>query len=52
MLFHKNTTVFLKDFSQDCLRKQYFASNSPPDTFKFDLFNNFGNSKDFNTVLT
>ena len=52
VLFHIKTTVCLKYLGQDCLRKQYFASNLPPDPFKFDLFNNFGNSKDFNTVLT
>ena len=51
VLFHRKTTVCLKYFGKDCLCKQYFASNSPPDPFKFDLFNNFGNSKDFNTVL-
>ena len=48
----RKTTVCLKYFGQDCLCKQHFASNLPPGPFKFDFFNNFGNSKDFNTVLT
>ena len=52
MLFHRKTTVCLKYFGQDILRKQYFAFNLPPGPFKFDLFNNIGNFKDFNTVLT
>ena len=41
-----------KHFGQDCFGKQYFAPNSPLVTFKLDLFNTFGNSKDFNIVLT
>ena len=52
MLFHRKTTVPLKYFGQDRLHKQYFASNFLPDHFEFDFFNSFGNSKDFNTVLT
>ena len=52
MLFQRKTTVCVKYFGQDCLHKQCLTYNSPPDTFKFDVFNNFGNSKDFNTVLT
>ena len=39
-------------FLPGLLRKQDFASKSPPGHFKFDLFKNFDNSKDFNTVLT
>ena len=52
VLFHRKTTVCLNYFCQDCLRKQDFASKSPPGHFKFDLFKSFDNSKDFNTVLT
>ena len=52
MLFQRKTIVCVKYFGQDCLHKQCFTYNSPQDTFKFDFFNNFGNSKDFNTVLT
>ena len=52
VLFHRKTTVCLKYFGQNCLGKPYFASNSPPGPFKFDMFNNFGNSKNFNTVST
>ena len=38
-------------FLPGLLRKQDFASKSPPGYFKFDFLNIFGNSKDFNTVL-
>ena len=48
VLFYRKSTVCLKYFGQDCLCKQYFASNLPPGLFKFDLFNNFGNFKGFN----
>ena len=51
-MYQRNTTVCPKFFGHDCLRKPYFASNFQPEPFKFDFFNNFGNSKDFNTVLT
>ena len=51
VLFHKKTTVCPRYFGHNFLRKLYFASNSPPGPFKFDLINNFGNSKVFNTVL-
>ena len=52
VLFHIQSTVCLKYFGQDCLCKKYFASNLQSYLFKFDLFNSFGNSKEFNTVLT
>ena len=51
VLFDRKTTVCLKYFGQGCLCKQYFASNSLPGPFTFDLFNNFANSKDFDKVL-
>ena len=51
VLFQRKTTVCLKYFGWDCLCKQYFPSSLWSDPFKFDLFNNFGNSKDFNKVL-
>ena len=51
VVFDRKTTLCVKYFGQDCLRKQFFASNSPPGPFKFELPNNFGNSKNFNTVL-
>ena len=37
VLFDRKTTLCLKYFGQDCLRKQFFASNWPPGPFKFDL---------------
>ena len=52
VLFHRETTVCMKYFGHNRLHKQYFASNWPRDRFKFGYFSNFGNSKDFNKVLT
>ena len=46
------TIVCLKYFVNDRLWKQFLASILPPDSFKFDLFDNFGNSKAFDTALT
>ena len=45
------TRVSLK-YLNDCLWKSFFDSNSPPEPFKPNLFDNFGNSKVFHTVLT
>ena len=45
------TKVCLKYFVNDCLWKQFFASNAPPDAFKLNLFDNFGKFKAFDTVL-
>ena len=51
VLFHRKTDVCLRYFGQDCFRKQSFFSNSKPRPFKFDLFNNFGNSKVFDIMF-
>ena len=42
------------EFVHDCIWKQFFASSLPPSpgSFKRNLFDDFGNSKIFNTVLT
>ena len=32
--------------------KKFLASNSPPDSLEYDLFDNFHNAKAFDTVLT
>ena len=45
------TRVFLKYFVNDCLWKQFLASNLPPDPFRFNVFDNFSNFKAFDTVL-
>ena len=45
------TKVSLKYFLNDFLWKQFFASNSPPELFKLNFFDDFGNSKAFHTVL-
>ena len=37
VVFDRKTTLCVKYFGQDCLRKQFFASNWPPGPFKFDL---------------
>ena len=39
--------IFWKGYS----RQKHFVFHSPPAPFKFDFFNNFGNSKDFNKAL-
>ena len=46
-LLHMKTRFCLKYFMNDCLWKQFLASNS--DLFKFDLFENFRNSKPFDS---
>ena len=46
------TGVSLKYFVSDCLWKPFFDSELPPDPFKLNFFDNFGNSKAFHTVLT
>ena len=45
------TRVSLKYFVTDCLWKPFFVSNFP-DPLKLISFENFGNSKAFDTVLT
>ena len=51
-LFHMKTRVFLKYFVGTRLWKQFFASNLPQAPSNLTFFDNFGNSKVFNTVLT
>ena len=46
-LLHMKTRFCLKYFMNDCLWKQFLASNW--DLFKFDLFENFRNSKPFDS---
>ena len=46
------TRVRLKDFVNDYLWKQFFASNLTPYPFKLDFFDNFANFMAFDTVLT
>ena len=46
-LLHMKTRLCLKYFMNDCLWKQVLASNS--DLFRFDLFENFRNSKPFDS---
>ena len=46
------TRVFLKYFVNDCLWKQFFASNLPQTPFKLDFVHNSCNTKAFHTVLT
>ena len=43
--------VYLKHVVIQLLRKPVLYSNSPPDFFKLNLFDNFGNSKVFRTFL-
>ena len=45
------TRVSLKYFVNDCLWKHFFALNLPPDPFKLNFFDNFGNCKTFHKVL-
>ena len=45
------TSVSLKYLVHDCLCKQGFASISPQTPLNLIFLNNFGNSKDFKTVL-
>ena len=45
------TKVCLKYFVNDSFWKQFLASNSIHTPVKFDLFDNFSNSKAFDTVL-
>ena len=51
-LFHMKTRVWVKYFVPDCLCKTPFCFYLVPGPLKLDLFNNFGDSKAFNTVLT
>ena len=46
-LLHMKTRFCLKYFMNDCLWKQFIAFNS--DLLKFDLFENFRNSKPFDS---
>ena len=46
-LLHMKARFCLKCFMNDCLWKQFLASNW--DLFKFDLFENFRNSKPFDS---
>ena len=50
-LFHMKTRVFLEYFVNDYLWNHFFFVELAPDLFKFALFDNFCNSKVFDTVL-
>ena len=52
VLFQVKTRISLEYFLTDCSWKPFFDSNSPPDLFKSNFFDNFGNSKAFHIVLT
>ena len=51
-LSHTKTRIGFKYHVNDCLWKQFFPSNSPPNPFKLNFFENFGNSNAFHTALT